>query len=58
MLCAQYVRLRSNELINNERMKIDNGLGELGLKRIETIANKHCLLWSWSYVQNTSKEIL
>ena len=39
-------------------MKIDNGLGELGLKRIEAIADGHCLFWSWSYAQNVSKEIL
>ena len=43
MLCAQYVSLRSNELMNNERMKIDNGLGELRLKRVETIADGHSL---------------
>ena len=55
ILCAQYVSLRSNKLMNNERVKIDNGLGEVGLKRVETIADGHCLLWSWSYAQNISK---
>ena len=44
--------------MNNERVKIDNGLGELGLKRVETIADGHCLLWSWLYEQNISKKIL
>ena len=39
-------------------MKIDNGGRELGFKRIETIADWHCLWWSWSYEQNISKEIL
>ena len=29
----------------NERVKKDNGLGELVLKRVETIADGHCLLW-------------
>lgn len=30
--------------MNNERVKRDNGLGELGLKRVEMIADWHCLL--------------
>ena len=44
--------------MNNERVKIDNGLGELGPKRVETIADGHCFLWSWSYAQNILKKIL
>ena len=57
MSCVQYVSLRSNELMINERVKKHNGLGELGLKRVETIADGHCLLWLRSYAQSLSKKI-
>ena len=42
MLCGQYVSLKSKELMYNEIVKID--LGELGLKRVETIADEQFLL--------------
>lgn len=37
VLCAECISLRNNKFINNETLKIDNGLGELDLKRVETI---------------------
>ena len=45
MLCTQYV---------NERIKIDNGPRELGLKRIETIADGHCLIFIFNYLKLTN----
>ena len=44
IFCATYVVLSSNELMNKERMGIDNDLGERRLKRVGTIADGQCLL--------------
>ena len=43
IFCATYVVLSSNELMNKERVGIDNDLRERCLKRVEMIADGHCL---------------
>ena len=58
MLCAQRESLNVSKSNNDTENAINRGLRELGLRRVETEADGHCLLWSWEAVTNVPKAII
>ena len=48
MLCAEIESLSSSEVLKTLQDSINCGLKSLGKDRIETVADRHCLLYAWA----------